>query len=105
MPTAPRLSQQGLDPVMPQYSLDSILDKLHRFHQRATYGAVAELVGQSPHYLMNGRPRDARHSWIVNQESRLPTGYSKGELHSEIIARATVLSTPEELYDWLRNPV
>lgn len=86
------------------YSLDAILDALNHFHQRATYGAVAALVDRPPPYLMGGRPRDRRHSWVVNQDTRMPTGYSKEEIHPEIISRATVLSSAEELEHWLRDP-
>jgi len=88
---------------MPAYSLDAILDELNRYHQRATYGAVAALVDRPALYLMGGQPRDERHSWVVNQDTRMPSGYSKTETHPEIISRATVLSA-EELERWLRDP-
>lgn len=86
------------------YTLDQILDLLDRFHQRATYGAVAELIDRPAHYLMSSRPRDPRHSWIVNQETRLPTGYSKDQVHPEIISRERVLSSAGDLASWLREP-
>lgn len=89
---------------MPPYSLDAILDLLNEFHQRATYGAVAALVDRPAHYLMGGRPRDHRHSWIVNQDTRLPAGYSEEERHPFLTERDAVISSPEELEHWVENP-
>ena len=86
------------------FTLDEILDLLDRFHQRATYGAVAELTERPAHYLMDGRPRDARHSWVVNQETRLPTAYSRDQIHPDIISRERVLASAEDLETWLRDP-
>ena len=56
-------------------SLKHVLDLLNQHHQRATYGAVAGLLGKAPRSLMQGLPRDWRHSWIVNKESGLPSEY------------------------------
>jgi len=88
----------------PPYSIDAILDQLDRFHQRATYGAVAALIDRPPHYLLNGRPRNPRHSWVVNQETRLPTGYFKDQIHPDIITRERILSSAKDLETWLRDP-
>src|SRR5215211_2307500 len=71
-------------------SLDSILDELDRFHQRATYGAVAAVVNSSPRSLMSGRDRDQRSSWIVNRRDGLPTGYTPEQTHPEIGARESI---------------
>jgi hypothetical protein len=86
------------------YSLEEILDALDRFHQRATYGAVGGLLDRNPQNVMSRSPRDARHSWVVNQETRMPSGYRKTEIHPDIIERAKVITSPEELEGWLRNP-
>lgn len=86
------------------YTLEQILDLLDRFHQRATYGAVAELISRPTHYLMNGRPRDPRHSWIVDQDTWLPTGYFKDQIHRDIISRERVFSAAKDLDSWLRAP-
>lgn len=86
------------------HNLDAILDLLDRFHQRASYGAVAELIDRPAHYLMNGRPRNPRHSWIVNQDTWLPTGYFKDQVHPDIISRERVLLSAEDLESWLQDP-
>ena len=83
--------------------LDELLDLLNRHRQRATYGAVGALVDRPPSFLMGGRPRDHRHSWVVNQETELPTGYGPDDMHPELFARSGVLRTSQQLEDWLRE--
>jgi hypothetical protein len=82
--------------------LDDVLDLLNRHRQRATYGAVGAVVDRPPTFLMSGRPRDHWHSWVVNQETGLPTGYSDDEMHPELRSSDEVLRLPEELEAWLR---
>jgi hypothetical protein len=69
---------------MSDKQLDEILDLLNRHRQRATYGAVGAIVDRPASFLMGGRPRDHRHSWIVNQETELPTGYGPEHMHPEL---------------------
>jgi hypothetical protein len=88
-----------------QHSLDSILDVLNQFHQRATYGAVAGVVNTSPRSLMIGRDRDKRSSWVVSRESGQPSGYADEQKHDALTERARILSSPDELRSWLRDPV
>ena len=87
-----------------EHTVDSILEHLDRFHQRATYGAVAGVVDSSPRSLMLGREREQRSSWIVSRQTGLPTGYTPEQTHADISSRDRVLSTPEELRSWLANP-
>ena len=88
---------------MSDRQLDKILDLLASNRQRATYGAVAKIVDRPAAFLMGGRPRDPRHSWIVNQETHLPTGYEPVEMHPDLELHDDVISTSQELYDWLRR--
>ena len=84
-------------------SLDRVLDLLNEHHQRATYGAVAGLVGGHARSVLQGRKRNWRHSWVVNQNTGMPTDYPKGMIHPAIAERATILCTAEELGDWLER--
>ncbi|HEY0241559.1 MAG TPA: hypothetical protein VGC52_02740 [Gemmatimonadaceae bacterium] len=85
-------------------TLDSILDQLNEFHQRATYGAVAGVVNSSPRSLMTGRERDPRSSWIVRRETGLPTGYRDEQKHSALTEREKIIGSPDELRAWLTEP-
>jgi hypothetical protein len=91
----------GLDQTM--ISIDQVLDLLNKHHQRATYGAVADLVGGHARSILQGRDRDWRHSWVVNQDTGLPTGYPKGKVHPAIAERPEILSTAGELKDWFER--
>jgi hypothetical protein len=82
-------------------TLDEILDVLERTHQRATYGAVAALLGRPPRTLMQGRERDARHSWVVSRATGEPTGYEPDLVHSALKEHDQILGTKEELTRWL----
>ena len=88
----------------PGFTVDSILEQLERFHQRATYGAVAAVVNSSPRSLMKGRERSPRSSWIVNRESGEPSGYPDEQIHTSLKERDQILDNAESLRAWLNNP-
>ena len=81
--------------------MDQIIDALHRKHQRATYGAVAAVLGTSPRTLMSGRERDQRHSWVVSRKYGEPTGYEPEQLHPELKSSERVIESRDELEKWL----
>ena len=81
--------------------MDQILDALDTAQQRATYGAVAAVVGVSPRALMAGRERNQRHSWVVNLKTGFPTDYAADLVHPALTTNAIVLKTMEELVEWL----
>ena len=86
---------------MSDQKLDEIVNLLHLHRQRATYGAVAAVVDRPASFLMGGRPRDHRHSWIVNQETELPTGYSEENMHPDLRSKPRVIKTGQQLEEWL----
>jgi hypothetical protein len=88
---------------MPAHDLDAILAALDHHQQRATYSAVAALLGQTPRLLMHGRARAQENSWIVSKSSGRPTGYADGDIHPQLTSTETVLTTREELQSWLAN--
>jgi hypothetical protein len=97
----PSLFHRGLP--MTDHHLDGILAALNQHQQRATYSAVAALVGQTPRLLMHGRPREQSNSWIVSKTTGRPTGYSDADVHPQLTANETILTTREELTAWLAN--
>jgi hypothetical protein len=88
----------------PAHTLESILDQLDQFHQRATYGAVAGVVDSSPRSLMSGRERDPHASWIVARNSGHPTGYADNQKHACLTERERIIESPDDLRRWLADP-
>ena len=86
---------------MTELTIDEILDALDHGRQRATYGAVAALLGTAPRTLMQGRERDQRHSWVVSRKNGEPTGYSAEQIHPNLRDRQEIFQTKEELSQFL----
>ena len=86
------------DPLTP------ILYALQERRQRATYGAVAEVVGLPALFLMRGRPRDPIHSWVVNARTGLPTGYTDDATHPDLLAHDRVVHDADALRALLDRP-
>ena len=82
-------------------TLDEIVDQLDHRGQRATYGAVARLLGHSPRSLLKGRERERRFSWIVNRETGLPTGYNEDQIDPRLPDSGPVIGDFAELQRWL----
>jgi len=83
--------------------LEAVVDFLDRRQLRATYGAVAEVVGRPATFLMSGIPRAPRYSWIVNQKTLLPTGYTEEQCHSALTKKSLVLRTGTDLRKWIER--
>jgi hypothetical protein len=95
-------------------SLDGIVHKLDAHKQRATYKAVAELVGVLPISLMSGRPKTPRYSWVAAATSGLesrrgvPTGYSVNQIHPDCDRQIcegddNIIDSGDVLGEWLRR--
>lgn len=85
------------------HSLDQIVDLLDTHGQRATYGAVARLVGTAPRSLLKARERGRRYSWIVNRTTGLPTGYGPDQIDPRLAASGPVIETDAQLRTWLKE--
>jgi hypothetical protein len=81
--------------------LHSVLTCLADHLQRATYGAVARVVGSQPRTLMYGRPRSPRNSWVVSKATGEPTGYRDDEIDPQLKSSPVVLDDPNRLREWL----
>jgi hypothetical protein len=91
-------------PYLQKFTLKSIVQLLDEYHQRATYGAVGALLGKAPRSVMQGLPRDWKHSWVVNQSDGEPSEYPSLKKHPSLHERPRILPTAEELAAWLANP-
>ncbi len=79
-------------------TLERILDCLAATQTRATYQAVADYIHVLPIALgeMLGH-RCPRASWVVNAQSKTPTGYFPVEIHPDLKKHAHIIGTADEL--------
>lgn len=93
------------------WNLRLIASQLDLHRQRATYGAVAKLLGVLPRGLMNGRAKSPEYSWIVaasGPQRGWPTGYAVNDIHPDCMRQiqgssATVIENPEHMRRWLES--
>ena len=95
-----RTSRSGLR-ASPGASDTSLIDILHFLNEarlRATYGAVASVLGVPPRSMgaMLGVRRPEA-SWVVNSETGLPTDYEQVDMHPDLFTASTVIRTGHEL--------
>jgi hypothetical protein len=79
-------------------SLEEILVCLNGELVRATYGAVAELLGVNPRSMgiLLG-PRRPEASWIVSAENGLPADYDQAEWHPALLSRGEIITSARAL--------
>jgi hypothetical protein len=99
-------------------TLNGIVARLNANKQRATYAAVAEVLGVPPLDLMKKRTKCPSDSWIVAGKNRAagtkreevrrgwPTGYATHQIHPDCLRQATegnsnIIETAEALKLWL----
>jgi alkylated DNA nucleotide flippase Atl1 len=85
-------------------TIETILTALNRAHVRATYGAVADVLGISNPRSVGRelRVRRPAASWIVNKRTKRPTGYTSAQLHPNLFQSPRVIATGRELRELLR---
>lgn len=84
--------------------LTHVLLRLDAARTRATYGAVAGHLGVPAMFLMNGRPRDPLHSWVVSKATGLPTGYPEDLWHPDLLRNDRVIDGAADLAAFLSEP-
>jgi hypothetical protein len=79
-------------------TLDEILTFLNDEEVRATYGAVAEVLGIAPRSMgaVPG-PHRPEASWIVSAENGLPTDYDPTEWHPALLSRGEIITSGRAL--------
>jgi hypothetical protein len=79
-------------------NLDEVIRFLNDERIRATYGAVAGLLGVLPRGLGSHLGfRRPEVSWIVNAETGVPTDYNRQEIHPDLFSKAEIIRTGSEL--------
>jgi hypothetical protein len=85
-------------------TLDEIITFLNNSRVRATYGAVAEILGVVPRSM--GARLGSHHveaSWIVSAATGLPTGYSPTEIHPELRTSSPLIRTGDDLRERMQR--
>jgi hypothetical protein len=79
-------------------SLAEIIKFLNHEQVRATYGAVAKVLGLVPR-TMGAKlgPRCVEASWIVSTATGLPIDYGQDEMHPALLQKIDVITTGGEL--------
>jgi len=104
LPFVPRQQQPpAAQEKRSQVTLDQVLDILQHHRQRATFGAVAEVLGREPRNLFDGYPRTPRTAWVVSKGTGQPTGYKQSELPPGFFTNAHVITNKEELIRWIEQ--
>ena len=81
--------------------LDDIVAYLNAVQIRATYGAVAQVVGGIAQSIgarlggVEGQRPEA--SWVVNSETGMPTGYLPEQQHPVLLSSTDIIRTGYEL--------
>jgi hypothetical protein len=98
------------DPIMENQPTDSeitlkqILNYLNDERIRATYGAVANVLGIVPQSVgQRLGDKTKRTSWVVNLESGLPSGYEHDQIDESLEANPTVVRDGRELATRIRR--
>lgn len=82
-------------------TLDEMCERLERHRQRATYGAVAAILGLNPYSMFVGYPFTPRYSWVVAKETGIPSKYDVPQMHPDLFANEDYIDTAERLREWL----
>lgn len=78
--------------------LEEILAFLNHEQVRATYGAVAEVLGVSPRSMSAvPGPHRPEASWIVSAENGLPTDYDQTDWHPALLSRGEIITSGQAL--------
>lgn len=80
------------------WSINDVLGLLDAMKNRATYSAVATVLGIEPKEvggLLGGRRPET--SWIVRNDTKLPTGYSEKQRHPDLYQSEKILNDGNEL--------
>jgi hypothetical protein len=82
----------------------SILERLQRHRQAATFGALAGVVGGIARSVMSDLPRNYQNSWVVNKKTKEPPIHKPNEIDPNLVNSIKahgVIEKPSVLRRWL----
>jgi alkylated DNA nucleotide flippase Atl1 len=80
--------------------LAQLVAALAKNTQKATYTAVAGLVGLPARTVMNALLKDPQGEWVVAKQSHQPTGYSTNQLRPQLKSNSSVIASTAVLASW-----
>jgi hypothetical protein len=95
-PPQPEILKHG-----PMSDLDAVVELLSKHAQRATYGAVAGVVGGSARSVIQDRARTPLNSWVVAVATGQPTGYGANEVDVRLPLSGGIIEDAGKLQAWL----
>jgi hypothetical protein len=91
-------------PTDSEITLKQILNYLNDERIRATYGAVANVLGIVPQSVgQRLGDKTKRNSWVVNSETELPSGYVDDQIDELLETNPTVVRDGRELATRVRR--
>jgi len=95
------------------WTLETIIRDLNEDRHRASYGAVAKLLGRSARSWMSGRAKCWEDSWVVagsGPGSGWPTDYGEENIHPACLVQCKtgpggIIDDAEDLREWLQRRV
>jgi hypothetical protein len=79
-------------------TLPEILEFLNHQQIRATYGAVAEVLGVIPRSMGAWLgPHRVEASWVVSAADGLPTDYAEADMHPALLSKNAIISKGSDL--------
>lgn len=86
-------------------TIDHVVACLDRHRQRATYGAVCKVTKRGAPVGMGRvlKHRGPLNSWVVNQRTGEPTGYTPAQKHPHLYDEPKVIRTEAALRALLRK--
>jgi len=83
-----------------QEQLAQLVAALAKNTQKATYTAVAGLVGLPARTVMHALLKDPQGEWVVAKQSHQPTGYSTNQLRPQLKSNSSVIASTAVLASW-----
>ena len=94
----------GTEPCRPAVTVETVLAYLNREQIRATYAAVAAVVGICPPAVARALgDRRPEASWVVNAVLGMPTGYKPHQIHPELLRTPEIIRSPQELSERMKR--
>ena len=94
----------GTEPCRPAVTVETVLAYLNREQIRATYAAVAAVVGICPPAMVRALgDRRPEASWVVNAVLGMPTGYKPHQIHPELLRRPEIIMSSQELSERMKE--